>query len=134
MTYQTPNDAGDAVDPSVDPSGYLTDLLARYFRPGLVDRLIRTWVPVAIGSALAWINTHWAGLGLPTKPSDTAVLISGGVVIAAYYGLASLVERRFPRLGRWLVALNLTKARPTYAQPKVAAQVEAAAARTPGQP
>lgn len=129
MTNPTP---GGDIDPATDPHGYLADLLARYFRPGLADRLIRTWVPVAIGSALAVANARWVRLGLPDKPSETVVFIADGVTIAGYYWLASLLERRFPRLGRWLVALNLTKSRPTYAAAPVAAQVEAAAARTRG--
>lgn len=140
MTYQTPSPvpldppAGPptvSIDAAADPSGYLADLLARYFRPGLVDSLARTWVPIAIGAAASWVNANY-NLVLPARASSTLVIVATGVTIAGYYGGARVLERRFPRLGRWLLALNLTKARPTYAQPPAAAQVEAAAARTVG--
>ncbi|MEU7590602.1 hypothetical protein AB0A95_30470 [Micromonospora sp. NPDC049230] len=131
MTQQTPTPSGD-LDPSVDPGGYLADLLARYFRPGLVDSLARTWVPVGIGAVLTWVNAHY-DISLPDRASSTLVIVTTGVTIAGYYFASRLIERRFPRLGRWLLALGLTKARPTYAQPAAAAQVEAAAATTPGQ-
>lgn len=131
MTYQppTPDTPAAGPDPALDPSGYVTDLLVRYFRPGLVDSLARTWVPIAIGSLLAWINANW-DITLSDGASSTAVNVTTGITIAGYYAAARLIERRFPRLGRWLLALNLTKARPTYAKPAAAAQVEAAAART----
>lgn len=131
MTYQTPTDptAGRDIDPAADPGGYLGDLLARYFRPGLADSVARTWVPIAIGSALTWINARW-DITIPDGASSTFVIVATGATVAGYYAAARLIERRFPRLGRLLVALNLTKARPTYAQPPAAAQVEAAAART----
>lgn len=131
MTSNAPAPSGD-IDPSADPRGYVADLLARYFRPGLVDSLARTWVPVAIGGTLSWVNANY-DVSLPDGASSTLVIVTTGLTIAGYYGAARLVERRFPRLGRWLLALNLTKARPTYAQPNAAAQVEAAAATNPGQ-
>ncbi|MFI7608889.1 hypothetical protein ACIBTV_27765 [Micromonospora sp. NPDC049366] len=130
MTYQTPAPLPAGPDPADDPRGYLEDLLVRYFRPGLVDSLARTWVPVGIGSALAWVNANY-DIVIPADASSTVVTVATGVTIAGYYAGARLLERRFPRVGRWLLALNLTKARPTYAQPKAAEQVEAAAARTP---
>jgi hypothetical protein len=135
MTHQPFTPAGDAggIDPALDPQGYLTDLITRYFRPGLADRLIRTWVPYGIGLALSYVAIHWH-IVVPEQHTSTVVLLTTGLVTAGYYALATLLERRFPRLGRWMIALNLTKARPTYAKPAAAAQVEAAAARTPGQP
>ena len=129
MTDQTPTAGG--IDPGADPGGFVADLLARYFRPGLVDSIARTWVPVGIGAALTWINAHW-DVSLPSGASSTLVITTTGLTIAGYYAGARLLERRFPKIGRWLLALNLTKARPTYAQPPAAAQVEAAAARTLG--
>lgn len=127
-TPPTPADAGD-IDPALDPRGYLADVLARCFRPGWLDSIARTWVPIAVGSILAWINANW-NITVPAGASSTFVIVATAATIAGYYGAARVLERRFPRLGRWLLALNITKARPTYATPAAAAQVEAAAART----
>ncbi|WP_431935834.1 hypothetical protein [Micromonospora sp. RP3T] len=125
----TPAASGD-VDPAADPSGYLADVLARSFRPGWFDSIARTWAPIAVGSVLAWINTNW-NVTVPAGASSTFVIVTAAVTIAAYYALGRLLERRFPRAGRWLLALGFTRARPTYAQPAAAAQVEAAARTTP---
>lgn len=103
-------------NPADDPNGFIRELLARYFRAGLVDSYIRTWVPIAIGSILAWLNANYSVLGLPEKPSATMVVVATGLTIAGYYALARLVEKRFPTVGRWLVALHLTRARPVYTE------------------
>lgn len=114
-------------NPSADPTTDLRDLLVRYFRPGLVDSVIRTWVPVGLGSALSWVSLNYQWLGLPARPSATLSLTVSGVVIACYYLAARVVERKFPKVGRVLLALNLTRSRPTYAEPSAAAVVESAA-------
>lgn len=128
MTLPRLPDPGTGTDPAGDPTGFVRDLLVRYFRPGLVDSVIRTWVPVGLGSALSWVSLNYEWLGLPARPSATLSLTVTGLVIAVYYLVARIVERKFPKLGRVLLALNLTKARPTYAEPAAAATVEAAAA------
>lgn len=115
------------VDPT-DPDGFVRAFLARYFTPGLVDSYIRTFVPVTLGSAWSWAVLNYSWLGLPEKPSATLSLTVTGAAIAAYYFAARLLERRYPTLGRWLVALNLTKARPVYVAVDAAPAVEAAAA------
>lgn len=117
-----------APDPATDPDAFLRAVLAQWFRPGLIDSIIRTWVPVGLGLAIAWSALHFRWLGLPADPSTTFVSTVTGGVIAGYYLLARLVERRFPTIGRWLVALNLTKGAPAYAPADTAAAVEQAAA------
>lgn len=107
----------------------LRELLVRYFRPGMVDSLIRTWVPIALGYGLSWLATNYSWLGLPERPSATMALTVGALVSAGYYWAARTVERRWPAVGRWLVSLGLTSARPTYAAPSAASTVERAAAR-----
>lgn len=102
------------IDPADDPNGFFRELLARYFRAGLVDSYIRTWVPVGIGVVLSWLNLHYAQLGLPARPSEGFVIVATGVTIAVYYFGARLVEKRFPKVGRWLIALHLTRGRPIY--------------------
>jgi len=106
-----------APDPGHDPRGFLVDLLGRHFPPGLVESTIRTWVPITIGALLSWINANYTIAVLPNRPSATAVIVATGVVTAGYYALARVVERRFPRVGQWMLALNLVKAKPVYATP-----------------
>jgi hypothetical protein len=128
MSYPALPDPGTGTDPATDPTAFVRDVLVRYFRPGLVDSVIRTWVPVGLGSALSWVSLNYEWLGLPAKPSATLSLTVTGLVLAAYYLVARIVERKFPKVGRLLLALNLTKARPTYAEPDAATAVESAAA------
>lgn len=122
------------VDPA-DPDTFLRTFLARYFTNGLVDSYIRTFVPAALGWALSWLALNFTWLGIPNEPSATLSSTVTLAAIAGYYFLARLAERRWPKVGRWLVALNLTRARPVYVQSRVAPAVEAAAAQTelPGQ-
>lgn len=104
------------VDPGADPDKFVRDLLARYFAPGWLDRIVRTWVPIGIGSVLAWVNANYSVLGLPAKPSATATIVASGLIIAAYYAIASAVEKKWPKVGAWLLALNLVRTQPVYVE------------------
>jgi hypothetical protein len=115
------------VDPGTDPDRFVRELLGRYFAPGWLDRIIRTWVPIGIGSVLAWLNANYSVLGLPEKPSATAVITISGLIIAAYYALASIIEKRWPRFGRWLIALNLVRTQPVYVEPPAQQAVQSVA-------
>jgi hypothetical protein len=84
--------------------------------PGYVQSLIRTWVPVAIGSLIAWVALHWH-IVVDPGASTTAGAIVTALCIAAYYALCRLVERRWPRLGAFLLSIGLVQAKPVYAQP-----------------
>ena len=77
--------------------------------------LIRTWVPVGVGAALSWLLT----LGVELDPDAQAGLIAGltGVVIATYYGLVRLLERKWPVFGVFLG----TRRQPEYGKPEDAA-------------
>jgi len=70
--------------------------------------LIRTWTPIVVGSFIAWLLT----MGVVLEPTTEANLAVGltGVVIAAYYALARLLERKWPFFG---VLLGSVK-QPTY--------------------
>lgn len=70
--------------------------------------LIRTYVPVAVGAALAWLLT----LGVQVDAEAQAGLVTGltGVLIAAYYAVARALERRWP----WVGYLLGVPAEPTY--------------------
>jgi hypothetical protein len=75
-----------------------------------VTSIIRTWVPIAIGVVVTWLQI---ALEYTVDPETSAMLISfvTGITIAAYYGLIRWLEGRFPQIG-WL--LGLAKA-PGYA-------------------
>lgn len=68
------------------------------------DRLlayIRTYVPYAIGGALAWLLLV-TGLDLTGEFQLVAVTLAVAVVTNAYYWLIRLLEGRFPWLGAFL--------------------------------
>ena len=73
-----------------------------------VISLIRTWVPIAVGSVAAWLVAHGIGLDPGTAVGATAAL--SGVLSGVYYALVRLVEAKFPALG---VLLGHT-AKPSY--------------------
>lgn len=66
-----------------------------------VVSLIRTWVPVLVGSVVAWVTRK---LGWVTP--DTAQLATAftAIVIGAYYALARFLEKRWPAFG-WLLGV-----------------------------
>jgi hypothetical protein len=70
--------------------------------------LIRTWVPVAVGSLVAWLIS----IGIELDPEAETGLVVGltGVVIAAYYGIVRWLERRWP----WIGVLLGVPAAPSY--------------------
>lgn len=73
-----------------------------------ITGLIRTWVPIAVGAFLSWLIAR--GVDLDTQTQAGLVTSLTGVVIAVYYGLVRLTERRWPWFG---VLLGSTK-QPTY--------------------
>ena len=62
----------------------------------LVPSLIRTYVPIAVGALLSWLIT----LGVTLDPSVEAGLVTAltGVLIAVYYTVVRLLEKRWPAL------------------------------------
>ncbi|WP_432050325.1 hypothetical protein [Verrucosispora sp. NA02020] len=60
--------------------------------------LIRTWVPIAVGVALAWLATR---LGIVLDESTSTGLTVGavGLTSAVYYALVRALESRWPALG-----------------------------------
>lgn len=57
---------------------------------------IRTYVPVWAGIALAWLVE---ALGLVDVDGEGLIKAVTGLVIAVYYGLARLAEKRWPAAG-----------------------------------
>lgn len=71
--------------------------------------LIRTYVPVAVGAALAWLAS---ALGFVIDEGTSTALTAGfvGLATAAYYTVVRYLERRWPVFG---VLLGSRRA-PTY--------------------
>ncbi len=68
---------------------------------------IRTYVPIIVGTLATWLLT----LGVEIDSSAlTGVLVS--VVTAVYYGVARLLERKYPKFG-WLLGRPAEPAYPT---------------------
>jgi hypothetical protein len=59
--------------------------------------LIRTWVPVAVGTVIAFL----ANRGFDIELNQNAVV---AIVIALYYALARAAEKQWPALG-WLLGV-----------------------------
>lgn len=71
--------------------------------------LIRTFVPTAVGSALAWLATRGAAVDADTS----ALLVAGLVAVCTtlYYSLVTYLEREVNPAFGWM--LGMAKA-PTY--------------------
>lgn len=74
----------------------------------LVVSLIRTYVPVVVGTVIAWLVAQ----GIDVTPETEVQLVAGltGIISAAYYGVVRLLERRWPVVGYLLGS----KKQPTY--------------------
>jgi hypothetical protein len=63
--------------------------------------LVRTWVPILIGTALSWLAvTH--GIVVDPDIQNQAVAVVTALVIGAYYAIVRWIEVRFPQIG-WLL-------------------------------
>ena len=65
--------------------------------------LIRTWVPVVVGTALAYLSRH--GLDIKVDP-----FAATAIVVSIYYAVARALEKRWPFFG-WLLG---TPKEPAY--------------------
>ena len=82
--------------------------------------LIRTFVPAAIGSAIAWGIDQGIAIPEDTQTQLTAALVT--VCITVYYALVTLLERKVNPAFGWL--LGAPKA-PTYDPPASVDPVDA---------
>lgn len=62
---------------------------------------IRTWVPVAIGSILAWLMQRY-NIIIPQEFYAQATELVTALVIAGYYGIVRLIEIKVPWVGWFL--------------------------------
>jgi len=77
-----------------------------------VTSLIRTYVPVAVGTLVSWLVSS----GIDIDPSDTkgVVAFMTAALIGIYYLVARILERNYPPLG---FLLGSTK-KPEYKETK----------------
>lgn len=76
--------------------------------------LIRTFVPAAIGSAIAWGASQGVVIPDDTQTQLTAALVT--VCITLYYALVTLLERKVNPAFGWLLGMPKT---PTYQPPTI---------------
>lgn len=77
----------------------------------VVVSFIRTYVPVLVGAVLTWLGSV---LDIVVPEDGSTSLIAGitAVVIAAYYAVIRLLERKWP----WFGILLGKSVTPTYTQ------------------
>jgi hypothetical protein len=80
----------------------------------LVPSLIRTYVPVGVGAAIAWLALKNVQVDPATQIQITALLTAA--LSALYYTGVRLVESRWPALGTIFLGLGVKK-KPGYAKP-----------------
>lgn len=75
----------------------------------MIVSLIRTLVPVFVASGLTWLGLK-TGFVLDDNTSNQVTIAVTGIVVALYYGVARLLEQRYP----WFGVLLGSKQQPTY--------------------
>lgn len=78
-----------------------------------VISVIRTWVPVLMGSLAGWLLVTF-GIEVPKEAQEELTLLIGGAAIALYYALVRWLEQKFPNVG---ILLGYIK-QPVYVDPK----------------
>jgi len=71
--------------------------------------IVRTTVPLIVALVLG----QAARIGLDLDEGAVTSIVTA-VIGAAYYGLARVIEREFPSVGKVLVSAGLTSKAPTY--------------------
>lgn len=77
-----------------------------------VTSLVRTWVPVLVGSMLAWLAVN-LGFVVDEQTQTGIVLGLSGVLISLYYAVVRWAAKRWPRAELLLGAAK----QPTYQPP-----------------
>lgn len=79
---------------------FLKKLLPSGLTPYVISR-IRTFVPIAVGAALVWVNTRY-GIAVDEVTSASMATVVTGLVAGVYYDIVRRLEKRWPRWG-WLL-------------------------------
>ena len=77
----------------------------------VVISLIRTWVPIIVGSVVSWLATR--GWNIDPTTSGGLIVFLTGLFSGVYYGLVRIMEVWFP----WMGALLGHTAKPKYVNP-----------------
>jgi hypothetical protein len=81
--------------------------------------LIRTWVPVGVGSVFGWLlSLDVFNVSAEDQAEVTAAVVAGS--IALYFAGVRIVERKWPKVG-WL--LGVAK-QPEYVEPPAKVNAE----------
>lgn len=94
-----------------------------------VISLIRTVVPVAIGTALGWLATH--GMNLDSNTQAGLITVITALCIAVYYAVMRKLEQRWPAIGQIFLAAGTALKTPVYAQPDSTVKVDGVIKRDP---
>lgn len=78
----------------------------------MFDSVVRTVVPLMVAVILG--QAARVGLRLPEGAVTEIITVVLGTV---YYAVARWLERRWPAVGRWLLAAGLTSKQPVYDRP-----------------
>ena len=79
--------------------------------------LIRTWVPIGVGALISWLIT--LGIEVDEETQKGLVIACTALIMAIYYGVVKLLERKFP----WVGVLLGIRAQPAYIETKTQADV-----------
>ncbi len=65
-----------------------------------VTSLVRTYVPIVVGSVVAWLATK--GINLDKDAAEGLTVFLGALFSGVYYLVARLLEKKWPELGMLL--------------------------------
>jgi uncharacterized membrane protein (DUF441 family) len=94
----------------------------------VVLSLVRTWVPIVVGSVVSWL----AGLGLDvnTDAKGAMTVLMTAILIGLYYTVVRLLEKQFP----WIGILLGAPTQPVYSAPVTTSNGGTAAPMYPPDP
>ena len=75
--------------------------------------LIRTWVPIVVGSLISWLAS--LGLDVGAQANTGLTIFLTALVIAVYYALVRALEKKWPVVGRFLLGSSRV---PEYTPPQ----------------
>ena len=77
-----------------------------------ITSLIRTYVPIVVGSLISWLVTK--NIAVDEATATALVTAFTGLMIGIYYTVVRVLEKRFP----WLGVLLGSRKQPEYTEPK----------------
>lgn len=77
-----------------------------------ITSLIRTYVPIVVGSLISWLVTK--NIVVDEATATALVTAFTGLMIGIYYTVVRVLEKKFP----WLGVLLGSRKQPEYTEPK----------------